>query len=110
MTDSKFTKAEERQLLDWAKRHIRGLDESDVFCGIFTAAGPLDAARVEFTLQLGHALLTGKPIVLTAPYGYTLPPKLLAVAARVVRFDPNNIETLHHGVRRALVELGQDPQ
>ena len=105
----KLTPAERRQLVSWARRAVHGLDESAAFIGVLDDR-PLDAARIEFTLQLGHALLTGKPIVLPVPHGVTLPPKLEAMADRIVRYDPQHLPSLAAGLAQALAELGINRQ
>lgn len=105
----KLSKAERQQLVTWARRAVYGLNNSAVFCGLL-GNGPLDAARIEFTLQLGHALLNDKLIVLPVPIGFEVPPKLAAVADRIVRYDPSNLETLQVAVTQALTELGINTQ
>jgi hypothetical protein len=101
----KLTNKERREVKDWARRAVHGVDESAIYLGILDE-GPLDEARIEFTLQLGHALLTDKPIILTVPYGVVLPVKLAAIADKVVRFDPANKESMVPGLTAALTELG----
>lgn len=102
-------KKEERELLQWAKRAIHGLDQSRIFVGILDDQ-PLSAARVKFTLQLGHALLNGKPIVLTVPNGTELPAKLRAIADRVVYYTPGDPESLTHALTPVLRDLGATTQ
>lgn len=102
--------AKERDdMVRWARGAVHGLDESAIFVGIFDDR-PMDATRIEFTLQIGHALLTEKPIVLTVPHGMRIPPKLEAVADRIVRYDPDDMETIQRGLVQALTELGVNKQ
>jgi hypothetical protein len=104
-----LTNKERRQLEGWARRAVHGVDESAIYCAIL-ADGPLDQGRIEFTLQLGHALLTDKPIIVTVPHGVALPAKLAAVADHVVRFDPANKESMMPGLTAALTKLGINKQ
>jgi hypothetical protein len=93
------------QLVQWAERALHGLDESEVFVGVLDEQ-PLDQGRIEFTLQLGHALLTDKPIVLPVPIGVQIPEKLRAVADQIVYYDPANLDSLQAALAQALTELG----
>ena len=104
-----LTAAEKRQLVAWGRRAVHGLDESAVFVGVL-GGGPLDAGRIEFTLQLGHALLTGKTIILPVPHGVEIPAKLAAAADRIVRYDSQNPETLQSALAQALAEMGINKQ
>ena len=99
----------DKDLLAWGRRALRGLDKSAVYVGVLNDA-PLSAARVEFTLQLGHALLTEKPIILTVPSGVRLPDKLRAIADRVVFYNPGDGSSVAAGVAQALTEMGFKPQ
>jgi len=101
MKDSEYN----RQLLAWAKRATKGLDESATFMGILDDR-PLDAGRIEFTLQVGHCLLVGKPIILAVPHGVELPPKLEAAAEAIVPYHLGNPESLQHEMTKVLTELG----
>jgi hypothetical protein len=105
----KLKDSEKRGLVDWARRNVRGVDDAAVFVGI-TDDRPMDAARAEYTLQIGHALLTDKPIIIAAPHGWPLSSKLLRVADRVVRYDPGDVETMKPGMTQALAELGVTKQ
>jgi hypothetical protein len=109
MTLAPLSKKQRRELEAWARRAVHGVDESAIYLGILDDS-PLDQGRIEFTLQLGHALLTDKPIILTVPHGVALPAKLAAVADRVVRFDPANKESMLPGLTAALTELGVNKQ
>ena len=100
---------QKREMVRWAKRALHGLDESTVFVGILDDH-PLDAARIEFTLQLGHSLLTDKMIIIPAPFGVEIPAKLAKVADRIVRYDPARVESLQDAMTVALTELGVNRQ
>jgi len=100
-----LTPAERKQLVAWARSAVHGVDQSAVFVGVLDGS-PLDVGRIEFTLQLGHALLNKKPIVLTVPHGVDLPPKLVAVADCVVRYDPSRLESISEALTQALSEMG----
>jgi hypothetical protein len=100
----------DKALLAWGRRALRGLDESHVYVGVLNDH-PLSAARVEFTLQLGHALLTEKPIILAVPQGRELPTKLRQIADRVVVYNPHDDGvSLTAGIAQALTEMGFKPQ
>ena len=68
-----------RQLIQWAKRAIHGLDESHVFVGILDDR-PMDTSSAEFMLQLGYSVLMGKIIVVPVPFRMEVPEKLAKVA------------------------------
>lgn len=95
----------DQDLLRWGRRALRGLDDSAVYVGVLSDK-PLSAARVEFTLQLGHALLTGKPIILTVPSGTEIPEKLRQIADRVVVYNSDDGSSVAAGVAQALTEMG----
>lgn len=97
-------------LLKWAKQSIRGLDDSHVFVGILDDKHPMSEARVQFMLHIGYCIMTNKKIILTAPHGFEMPPKLEAIADRVVRYQGDNLESLKLSVEKALVELGINEQ
>jgi hypothetical protein len=99
----------DQDLLAWGRRALRGLDESAVYVGVL-GEQPLSAWRIEFTLQLGHALLTEKPIILTVPAGTELPDKLRQIADRVVVYNRDDLSSLQAGVAQALTEMGLKPQ
>lgn len=96
-------------MIGWAKRAIHGLDESAAFVGVLDK-GALSATRIEFTLQLGHALLNEKPIILTVPHGVALPVKLEAVADAVVRYNPDDLASMQPGLLEAFTRLGINRQ
>lgn len=97
------------ELIAVTKRALRSLDASHVYVGI-VGNHPVDEARIQFLIELGHCVLTGKTIIIPVPYGMDVPPKLAAVADRIVRYDPNRMETLQHNLAVALTEMGINPQ
>jgi len=98
-----------KELLDWAGRSLKGLDESHVFVGIMDGK-PLDVARVEFLIQLGHAILNDKPLVFPVPHGMELPKKLEAVADAIIRYNPDDLQTLELGLEKWFTESGKKVQ
>jgi hypothetical protein len=106
---AKLSAKQRADLLDWAHRSMKGLDESHVFCGILDDR-PLDVSRVEFLIQLGHAILNDKVLIFPVPHGVKLPKKLEAVADRIIRYNPKDLETLQHGLEKALTEIGAKVQ
>lgn len=105
----KLSSKERRELVAWAKGALHGLDQSAAFVGVLDNH-PLDATRIEFTLQLGHALLNEKPIILTVPHGVALPAKLEAVADAVVRYNPDDLASMQPGLLEAFTRLGINRQ
>ena len=105
----KFTAKEKSDLETWARRAIHGLQESDVFIGILDDS-PLDAARIEFTLQLGYAVLHTKMIFISVPHGVEVPPKLAAVADAIVRYTFGDPASLHAAMTTTLIEHGANRQ
>jgi hypothetical protein len=104
----KLDRAQRNQLIAWAKRALHGLDESTVFVGILGEGSK--AERIEFVLQLGHAVLHDKPIIIPVPFGVEVPKKLAAVADRIVRYDPANPASLQANLTVVLTEMGANPQ
>ena len=104
-----MTNSEKKHLVSWARRAMHGLDDSACFVGILDDH-PMTAARVEFTLQVGHCVLTGKPIIIPVPFNVEVPEKLRLVADRIVRYDPNRMESLTENLTVALTEMGLNPQ
>ena len=74
----------DERLMAIAQRAMHGLDESAVFVGVL-GDKPLNATRIEFLIQLAHCILMNKTIIVPAPHGYPIPPKLEAIADRIVR-------------------------
>ena len=97
--------ATDRKLLDFARRALRGLTDSQVFVGMY-GDGPMTATRAAFLMQLGYSILYDKVIVIPVALGVTLPAKLEAVADAVVRYNPHDPATLQHGVTQVLTEMG----
>jgi hypothetical protein len=100
---------ERKQLLDWAGRALKGLDESHVLIGIMDGK-PLDVARVEFLIQLGHAVLNDKTLVFPVPHGMKVPKKLEAVADAIIRYNPKDLHTLELGLEKWFTESGKKVQ
>lgn len=105
----KGNRSHDQQMLDWGRKALKGMGPASHFFGVMDDR-PLNTARIEFTLQIGHALLTGKPIILVVPLGMELPPKLEAAATRVVRCDIHNEQSLQGALREALAREGIIPQ
>jgi hypothetical protein len=105
MSYKRFTNSEDRQLVKFAEAALRGLDDSACFVGVLNS-DELTPARIEFTLQIGHALLTGKPIILTVPQDAHINDKLRAAADRIVVYNPDDPSSLQYGLAQALTELG----
>lgn len=105
----KLSANQRKELLDWAGRALNGLDESAVFIGILDDR-PLDTSRVEFLIQLGHAVLNDKTLVFPVPHGVKIPKKLAAVADHIVRYNPNDLASIQHGLEKVLTEIGAKVQ
>lgn len=76
--------SDDPEFVRWAKRAIRGLDQSATMLGILDDR---EEYRFEFALQIGHCLMKDKPIVIIAPIGTRIPPKLEAAATAIEYFD-----------------------
>jgi hypothetical protein len=98
-----------REMLEWAGRALKGLDASHVFLGILDGK-PLDVARVEFLIQLGHAILNDKTLVFPVPHGMEVPKKLEAVADAIIRYNPDDLQTLELGLEKWFTESGKKVQ
>ena|SRR5215510_168018 len=98
-----------KKLVAWAKKALHGLDDSSVFVGIMSDK-PMDAARIEFLLHIGHCVVVGKPIIITVPHGVEIPAKLQAVADRIVRFTAGDQESLANALKPVLAEMGVNKQ
>jgi len=96
---------EQKELLRFATRAIKGLPESDIFVGVY-GDGPLTVTRAAFLMQLGYALLHDKRLIIPVPHGVTLPAKLEAVADAVVRYNPEDPASLQYGLEQALTNIG----
>lgn len=102
----KFNKHERKQLLKWAGDGLRGVRESAAFVALWDDQGPLSETRVEFYLQVGAAVVMGKPFVLTVPHGQTIPDKMRKIADRIVYYNPADPESIKHGLAKAMNEIG----
>lgn len=100
-----LTKKEKEQLLALAKRALHGLPESTIFMGIFSGPNEGRVERIEFLMQLGYAILHNKTIIIPAPYDTEVPAKLVAVADRIVRYNPEDPMTLEPALTQALTEV-----
>jgi hypothetical protein len=98
-----------REMLEWAGRALKGLDESHVFVGILDDK-PLSVARVEFLIQIGHAILNDKTLVFPVPHGVEVPKKLEAVADAIIRYNPDDLQTLELGLEKWFTESGKKVQ
>lgn len=105
-----LTAKEQRRLVSFAKRALHGLDDSGAFVSVAASGDTWDCARIEWLLQIAHCMVTNKPIVVTCPRGHALPPKLAAVADRIVYYDPADLETMKIGLTQALTEIGINRQ
>lgn len=73
-----------------AKTLLPGLRETEVVAALYN--GP-DATDVKMATEIGYALLLGKPIVLIASYGTSIPDQLRQAAAAVVIGDMGDPQT-----------------
>ena len=102
----------ERELVEFARTALHGLDQSHMFVGLIDdrKLDPKNPSVSRFLLQLGYALVTGKLIILPVPHGVEVPRKLEAVADAIVRYNPDDMATLQAGLTKALTELGASKQ
>jgi hypothetical protein len=89
----------------WARRAVAGLKDSHVMVGMLDASD-LSDARYEFQLQIGHCLVTDKPVVLIVPHGTNVPAKLLAAATVVERYTLGDLASAQAATTRALEAVG----
>jgi hypothetical protein len=59
-----------------------------------------------YALQLGAAILLDKPLVIIAPEGVTVPPKLRAVADAIQFYVEGDMPSMEQATRRALEAIG----
>jgi hypothetical protein len=98
-------KDEGAQFIEWAKRALRGVKDSTVFVCLF--APEFDIKRdAAYAIQLGAAILLRKPILVLAPAGVEVPPKLLAIADSVQYYARGDQHQLEDATLRGLTELG----
>jgi len=104
MTPMKDRKRQQ-QFEQWARHAMKGVKESGTFMQLHTPN--FDPAKdPEYALQLGVAILLDRPIVILAPEGVELPPKLRAVAASVQYFVRDEPQSVWLAARRALEAIG----
>jgi hypothetical protein len=101
----KLNKHERKQLVDWARRGLKGVKESACFVAVCNE-GPLDQAIIEFYLQVGAAVALDKPFIATVPHGQPIPRKLALIADKIIYYNPEDPETLARGIAEAMNELG----
>lgn len=97
--------AERRAFLKAAQQAVSGLDKSTCMVGLFDDQVNRPE-RWEFALQIGHCLLTGKPLILIVPEGVVLPDKLHEVATLVERYRVGDLASMKLATERALTTLG----
>ncbi len=94
-----------REFESWARRALKGVKQSTMFLQLYTPT--FDPAKdPAYALQLGAAILLDKPIVIIAPEGATVPPKLRAIAASLQFFVPGDAQSCQLATRRALEAIG----
>jgi hypothetical protein len=99
------SRKDRRELEGWARRAMKGVKESASFLQLYRAID--DPSREpEYVLQLGAAVLPDKPIVIIAPEGLTIPPKLLAIADSVQFYVDGDATSCELAIRRALEAIG----
>ena len=82
---------EDKEWLDQASGCKDKIENSDLYAGVVTNSFMKDPACV---LQLGYALLMGKPILLIVDKSVTIPPNLVRVAALIHRIDINDANAM----------------
>lgn len=86
--------------LEWAEEAVGGLKTSAVMLALLD--GEDTYARMEFALQIGHCILSEKPILVVAARGTRIPEKLRTVATVIVEYDPENFEAAQPALAAAL--------
>jgi len=77
-------KAFARDFLDKVAPHIR---ESGYVMAIAPGEGEED---VKIAVEIGYAILLGKPLIVFQPEGKVVAEKLLRIADKVIRYDMND--------------------
>jgi hypothetical protein len=98
------TEKEKALFLKWAKQATAGLDESAFMIGVLDDRN--SSGRLEFELQIGHALVNDKPLVLIAPTTANPPAKLIAAASAFETFIAGDKASMMHATERALAKVG----
>jgi len=66
---------------------------------------------IEFALQIGASILMEKPLILLADRSRTIPPKLRAIADRIIETDLNNMTMdapeIQEQLRQAVTDFGK---
>lgn len=94
-----------RTFEQWARRAMKGVKESATFIQLY--APDFDPAKdPAYALQLGAAILLDKPLVVLAPEGATIPPKLRAIASTVQFFVRDDALSMELATRRGLEAIG----
>lgn len=66
---------------------------------------------IEFALQIGASILLEKPLILLVHHGRTIPPKLRAIADRIIETDLNNMTmdapAIQEQIKQAITDFGK---
>jgi hypothetical protein len=66
---------------------------------------------INFALQIGSAILLEKPLILLVQVGRDIPPKLRAIADRIIETDMNKAtmdkDGIQQQIRQAMTDLGK---
>jgi len=99
------TRKDRRQFEEWARRALKGVKGSTMFLQLFTPN--FDPAKdPAYALQLGAAILLDKPLIILAPEGAVIPPKLRAIASSLQFFVPDDPASMELATRRGLEAIG----
>ena len=92
----------------WARRATQGVVSSHVYLGLKLPTFDHDALvkDPEVALQLGAAILLGRPIVFVMEDGTNIPPALQRVAAALETYTPGDEASLKRATIRALTKAG----
>lgn len=63
---------------------------------------------IDFALQIGASILLGKPLILLVDRGRTVPPKLLAIADRIIEVDMDETTMDSADIQRQLQQAFDD--
>jgi hypothetical protein len=100
------TNSKDAAFLKFAKRATAGIDDSGLMLGIYDARGKGTVQWYAFALQIGRCLMDGKPLLLVAPMGTTIPDKLQAAATVVEFYIPGDMTSCELATKRALLAAG----
>ena len=94
---------------DMRKRLIPKMAESASV--LMIAPNMSEKFDIEFALQIGASILLEKPLILLVHAGRTIPPKLLAIADKVIEADMDittmDSEKIQRQLRQAMQDLGK---